>query len=90
MRGMIVSVSDGGALRCLDRPRADTGDPECTGTVELRPSLSGTGTPIARCDGHWAARQAFQRRHERDYPDSPVPPRWFDPAAAGERWNEDD
>ena len=23
------------------------------------------------------------------YPDSPIPPKWFDPTAAGERWDDD-
>lgn len=25
----------------------------------------------------------------RDYPDSPIPPSWFDPANAGERWEDE-
>ncbi|ALF01567.1 hypothetical protein AVU96_gp068 [Mycobacterium phage Snenia] len=24
------------------------------------------------------------------YPDTDIPPAWFDPTYAGERWNEDD
>lgn len=78
-------------LRCVDDQRADVA---CSGSVELRPSLSGTGTPIARCAGHWSVRQAWQREHDRAYPDSPVPPRWYrelgGEAFAGERWDEPD
>lgn len=70
---------------CLDH-----GNGECTGAVEYRMSLSGTGTPIARCDGHWAKRLDEQERINRDYPDSPCAPSWFDPTAAGERWDDDD
>jgi hypothetical protein len=75
------------ALRCVDDQRADVA---CSGTVELRESLTGTGTPIARCGGHWTLRLAYQRQHDRDYPDGPVPPAWFDATAAGESWDEPD
>lgn len=74
----------GAPLTCLDEHKGG-----CSGTVELRPSLTGTGTAIARCDGHWQARLDWQEEHDRIYPDSPVPPAWFDPEAAGERWEED-
>ena len=60
-----------------------------SGKVEYRESLSGTGTPIPRCDGHWAKRLEKQRQLRRDYPDSDSPPAWFDEANAGERWNDD-
>ena len=38
---------------------------------------------------HWSARLDEQERIQRDYPDSPVAPEWFDPAYAGERWEEE-
>ena len=69
---------------CLDEHKGG-----CGGPVELRMSLTGTGTPIPRCDRHWQARLEFQEAHERVYPDSPIPPAWFDPEAAGERWDDD-
>jgi hypothetical protein len=59
------------------------------GEVLYRPSLTGTGTPIPRCDHHWEERLVFQEEHLLIYPDSPVPPAWFDPLAAGERWDDD-
>lgn len=71
---------------CLDRPRHD-GDTACTGNVEYRESLSGTGTPIARCDGHWSLRLKEQDRINRTYPRHA--PADFDPMYAGESWDED-
>lgn len=73
------------ALECLNVRQGG-----CQGPVELRESLSGTGLAIARCDGHWSARLSEHQEHRRIYPDSPIAPAWFDPAAAGERWDEDD
>lgn len=73
-------------LLCIDRHDGD----ECQGSVELRESLSGTGTPIARCDRHWSKRLDIQDGINRRYaPSSNVPPRGFDPSYAGECWDED-
>lgn len=66
-----------------------TNGASCSGTVEFRMSLSGTGTAIERCDGHWAKRLDLQERLRRDYPDSSTPPSWFDPSYAGEHWDSD-
>lgn len=67
-------------------------DQTCTGTVDFREPLSGTGVPTIRCAGHWAKRLKLQERHLRDYPDSPIPPAWYTAqggeAYAGEPWNE--
>lgn len=71
-------------LKCLDVRRSD-----CDGGVEYHESLSGTGTPIPRCDFHWDKRLEKQEEINRDYPDSPIPPAWFDPSMAGESWDED-
>lgn len=62
---------------------------ECSGRVEHRPSLSGTGMQIARCDAHWERAVQWDAEHRSVYPDSPIAPSWFDPAAAGERWDDD-
>ncbi len=72
-------------LTCLQ----DYGKGTCQGEVEYRMSLSGTGASIPRCDHHWDERLEAQERIDRDYPDSPVAPSWFDPADAGERWDDD-
>ncbi len=70
-------------MECLDKcPEA-----QCTGKVELRESLSGTGAPIPRCDGHWAKRLELQRSIEKRYPVHQ--PADFDESYAGERWDED-
>lgn len=71
-------------LVCLDDHKGG-----CSGSVEMRESLSGTGTPIARCDSHWQERLDWQAEHDRIYPDSPCAPSWFDPTAAGERWEDE-
>lgn len=65
------------------------GEGGCSGLVEYRMPLSGTGKSFPRCDHHWAIRLKTQDRLRRDYPDSPIPPSWFDPAAAGETWDDD-
>lgn len=62
-------------------------DASCGGLVELRPSLTGTGTPIARCDRHWHARLQAESAHRHRYPEHA--PADFDPGYAGERWDED-
>lgn len=72
-------------LECLD----DYGDGECAGPVEYRMALSGTGRSFPRCEKHWQERLGVQERINRDYPDSPIAPAWFDPADAGEHWDDD-
>lgn len=68
---------------CLDGPD------DCRGPVEYRMPLSGTGRAFPRCDRHWEQRLDRQERINRDYPDSPCAPVWFDPVLAGERWEDD-
>lgn len=69
---------------CLDGPSE-----RCGGAVEYRMALSASGKSFPRCDRHWSERLKEQERIDRDYPDSPNPPSWFDPSAAGERWDDD-
>jgi hypothetical protein len=68
---------------CLDGPT------DCEGPVEYRMALSGTGKPFPRCDKHWDERLDKQDEINQRYPDSPVAPADFDPAYAGEHWDED-
>lgn len=68
---------------CLD----DRGKGECRGPVEPR-SLDGLKW-FPRCEHHWDLRLDEAERVNRTYPDSPCPPDWFDPAAAGERWDDE-
>ena len=70
-------------LQCLEH------GPKCMGAVEYRMPLSSTGRAFPRCDFHWDKRLDEQERINRHYPDSPVPPAWFDAANAGEHWDED-
>jgi hypothetical protein len=69
-------------MRCLN------GLAGCRGPVQLRESLTGTGTPIPRCDKHWDDRLDLQERLNRDYPVHQ--PADFDPTYAGESWDERD
>jgi hypothetical protein len=72
-----------GQLECLNQ------DDDCSGPVELRMALSGTGKSFPRCDHHWSERLTEQEKINRDYPDSPIAPSWFNPADAGESWDDD-
>lgn len=69
---------------CIERHKGD-----CNGDVEPRESLSGTGTPITRCDKHWEDRLSRQQNINEAYPDSSSPPSWFDASYAGEHWDYD-
>jgi hypothetical protein len=67
------------ALRCLN-----SGDGKCKGEVKLR--SRGDGKAFPRCDGHWTKRTALEQDLRRRYPVSA--PSDFDPADAGESWDE--
>lgn len=71
-------------LVCLDD------DEWCAGPIKYRTALSPTGRSFPRCERHWELRLVEQERIQRDYPDSPTPPAWFDETAAGERWDEEE
>ncbi|MGH3540774.1 MAG: hypothetical protein ACRDTO_00115 [Mycobacterium sp.] len=75
-------------LGCISNPGDGSSD-GCSGPVEYRMALSGTGQSYPRCAKHWDARLRTEDRLRRDYPDSPNPPQWFDPLAAGEHWDSD-
>jgi hypothetical protein len=62
---------------------------DCLGDVDLH--WVGTSTKAwPRCQFHAARRQQRYEDSIERYADSDVPPDWFDPSVAGERWNEDD
>jgi hypothetical protein len=77
-------------LVCLDRHKGN-----CSGNVEYRMSLTGTGTMIPRCDFHWNKRLDFQEETNRKYGvDSDIAPSWFKGgwggvSEDGERWDDD-
>lgn len=72
-------------IECIEDYHCD----ECGGEVKYRMSLTGTGMAIPRCDKHWGVRLENHQAHMRVYPDSPMPPSWFDPMDAGEVWDDD-
>lgn len=67
----------------------DNYEDDCAGSVEYRFPLSATGRSFPRCDRHWAERLDAQEQINRRYPDSPFAPSDFDPAYAGESWEDD-
>jgi hypothetical protein len=70
-------------MRCLEA------GPACQGKVEyhLNPDRDDFKT-FPRCEHHQAKRlESAQKTLELL---SDVPPPWFDPAYAGERWDEDE
>lgn len=69
-------------LVCLDGPE------DCSGPVRYRMALSGSGRSFPRCRWHWAERLDYQAGISARYPDQATPPAWFDPAAAGESWDD--
>jgi hypothetical protein len=70
-------------LECLED---HTGD--CAGPVELRMSLSGTGTPFLRCEHHWSKRLDLEAELNERYPVHP--PSDWSPLDAGEHWSEEE
>lgn len=71
-------------LECLDD--FDGKQTECGGEVSYRMPLSGTGRSFPRCDKHWSERLDTQQGINERYPQ--LPPSDFDPAYAGESWDE--
>lgn len=75
------------ADQCLEFHKGD-----CSGDVEYRYPLSGTGKSFVRCDSHWSERLDVQAGINQRYgfADSAMAPSDFDPTYAGERWDYDD
>lgn len=69
------------APECLDGPDG------CSGNVEYRMALSGTGRSFPRCDKHWHERLKVQEGINRRYP--VMQPDDWSPYDAGESWDED-
>ncbi len=62
----------------------------CHGPVQMRLHAFNDWKQFPRCDFHWEQRLKEQERIDRLYaPNSDVPPIGFDPADAGERWDDD-
>lgn len=73
-----------GTAECLRKG----GPTPCSGPLVWRVSDSGLST-IVECQKHQNESEARNEKSRRDYPDSPNAPSWFDPDAAGERWDDD-
>lgn len=71
---------------CLDG--RGTGE-DCSGPVALWHSGGASGRSWPRCTRHGDERLARHDNSIEAYADSDVPPSWFDPAYAGERWDDD-
>jgi len=69
-------------LECMDDH-----DGTCKGTIKYRMSLSGTGASFPRCDHHWGIRLDREDEINQRYPYNA--PADFDPAFAGEHWDDD-
>ena len=75
---------EGGHIDCLD----DHGQGECSGPVEFRTTPDRDDfRSFPRCEAHFDKRLAAAERTADLRGD--CPPRWFDPAYAGERWDEE-
>jgi hypothetical protein len=69
-------------LECIDGPA------NCAGPVEWRTTPDRQDfKSFARCEHHFGVR--LDKAEENLELTSDTPPAWFDPAYAGESWNED-
>jgi hypothetical protein len=83
----VLCLIHGADLKCLDASGDFLNDQECSGTIEYRTPLSATGRSFPRCAKHWTERLDVQEGINRRYPTHA--PSDFDPAYAGESWEED-
>ncbi len=66
------------------------GDPDyCKGAVDYHWNGDPDGKTWPRCEWHQAQRVQQRENSIEKYANSDVPPAWFDPSAAGERWDDD-
>ena len=74
----------GDIVTCIDEHPDNSG---CSGPVEYRYALSGTGISYPRCDKHWDERCQRQEEINQRYPENP--PSDWSPLDAGEYWSDD-
>lgn len=70
-------------MECMNK------SPECAGAVEYRPAPPYGERSYRRCEFHQEKRWAQYEGSLEQEAQSPIPPAWFDPSYAGERWDED-
>ena len=64
--------------------------PDCKGKVEYHITPNRTDMKaFPRCEYHWAKRLDDYENSMEKYAESHVAPDWFDPAYAGESWDEE-
>lgn len=66
-------------VECLDQDES-----RCSGAIEYRPAMSGSGESFPRCDRHFTQRRHLEEDITDRYPS--LPPEDFDPMDAGEDW----
>lgn len=71
-------------MNCLEAHKND-----CQGPVEYHSTDPGVRPAFPRCAKHWDERLDRMENSIERYANSDVPPSWFDPTYAGERWEED-
>lgn len=72
-------------IRCLD-----AGQDDCQGPVQYHSTDPGARPAFPRCDFHWLRRLDREAETRRKYgTEGSIPPADFDPAYAGERWDEE-
>lgn len=76
--------TDTETLVCMDEHRGD-----CRGPVEYHSVDPGRARAFPRCDRHWGDRLHRRENSLERYENSDIAPAWFDPTAAGERWDDD-
>ena len=83
--GTLVYDDYGDPVECLDKRKGG-----CDGSVQfhLNP-YSSSFKSYPRCASHAGTWFDSLESINRRYPDSSAAPSWFDPTAAGERWDDD-
>ena len=80
------------AARTHDEPRClqhNPNDDDCKGEVNYHWNGDPGGSTFPRCDRHQQLREASRENSIEKYANSDIAPSWFDPSAAGERWDDD-
>lgn len=90
-RGDIFEIelcdSDGDPVLDVECMESHTG--QCSGKVQYHSVDPGRAKAWPRCQKHWSERLRRREGSLERYEHSDVAPSWFDPTAAGERWDDE-